>query len=222
MWTNLLNERSKNIHSRLQNLEDRVKQLEKSFEEARVAIPKDIEERAEKLTIQLNEFQDSFDEEQKRRIERENAIAADLTQFTAKTKSDFEEEKVYFSGGMSSSHFSHYSTPCFVNLYFLYLHHHHHHPSFDATLSGFHAPQKDREDKFSTLHSQLTETTEDRTRREEKFQSFVKEEVTRLSKEIKGESTIREKEDDEIIAALRGFSKKLQESLKVINSIDKD
>ncbi len=98
MWTNLLNERSKNIHSRLQNLEDRVKQLEKSFEEARVAIPKDIEERAEKLTIQLNDFQDSFDDEQKRRIERENAIAADLTQFTAKTKSDFEEEKVFFWG----------------------------------------------------------------------------------------------------------------------------
>ena len=41
-------------------------------------------------------------------------------------------------------------------------------------------------------------------------------------KAIQAETETRQDEDDEIIGALQDFSKKLQQSLKVVNSMEKD
>jgi hypothetical protein len=75
-------------------MKERVTILENNFQSTRIAIPKDIEERAEKLTAQLNKFKANFEHEKKRRKDRENGIAAELSIETEETKNRFEDERV--------------------------------------------------------------------------------------------------------------------------------
>jgi hypothetical protein len=81
------------LHSALP-MKERVTILENNFHSTRIAIPKDIEERAEKLTAQLNTFKANFEHEKKRRKDRENGIAAELSIETEETKNRFEDERV--------------------------------------------------------------------------------------------------------------------------------
>jgi hypothetical protein len=78
-------------------------------------------------------------------------------------------------------------------------------------------PKTDRERKFTTLASQLADTTDARSKQDEKFQDYVKEEIANLQNLIKEEARLQEREDDEIITALQTFSKKLQASIREVN-----
>jgi hypothetical protein len=67
------------------------------------------------------------------------------------------------------------------------------------------------------LASQLADTTDDRTKRDDKFQDFFKEEIANLQNMIKEEARMQEKEDDEIVTALKSFSHSLQASIREVN-----
>jgi len=173
-YTKLLQGRSERIHARLKRLEDEVSSLEQSFEDARVRIPKEIEEVAENLTKQLDEFTKSFEQEKEERKKREQGIETDLVAQKDSTTHNFDDEG------------------------------------------------KDREGKFNTLFEQLSETTDDRTKRDDKFQSFVKEEIENLLRDLDNEREMRIGEDNDIVTALQRFSTRLQVSLKAVHSSDSD
>jgi hypothetical protein len=93
-WTELMDMRSRAIHSRLQALEDRVTGLENDFSKARKEIPEDIAVRAENLGKLLLAFRDAFDVEQGKREIRERAISADLKGQNEATTEKFSQEMV--------------------------------------------------------------------------------------------------------------------------------
>lgn len=173
-WKEQLADRKSIADARLQALAERVLVLESNFETTRVAIPRDIVERAEKLNAQLNDFKQAFEDEKIRRKKRENEIAADLSIQTEETKNSFEDERT------------------------------------------------ERERKFTTLASQLTDATDDRVKRDDKFQELVKEKIADLRNTIQEEARVQEEEDSAIICALKTFSEKLQRSIREVNKGDED
>lgn len=77
-----------------------------------------------------------------------------------------------------------------------------------------------REARYSALKVVLEDNIKLRDKAEERFQSFFEKEVHRLHNDVREESEIREREDDEIVEALNRYTIKLQSSLKLINSTD--
>lgn len=80
--------------------------------------------------------------------------------------------------------------------------------------------QQSREARYSALKVVLEDNIKLRDRAEERFQSFFEREVHRLHNDVRQESEVREREDDEIVEALNRYTIKLQSSLKLINSTD--
>ena len=70
------------------------------------------------------------------------------------------------------------------------------------------------------MRSILEDNIKLRDKAEERFQSFFEREIHRLHNDVRKESEVREREDDEIIEALNRYTLKLQNSLKVVNSTD--
>jgi len=77
-----------------------------------------------------------------------------------------------------------------------------------------------RESRYGALKVVLEDNIKLRDRAEERFQSFFEREVHRLHNDVRQESEVREREDDEIVEALNRYTIKLQTSLKLINSTD--
>lgn len=71
---------------------------------------------------------------------------------------------------------------------------------------------------MSEVQGALDEFMQARTLADERFQSFVGEELSLLKAEVAREAQARVREDDEIIEALGRYTSKLQLSLKIINS----
>ena len=70
------------------------------------------------------------------------------------------------------------------------------------------------------LKNQVETTTRSRNKADERFQKVIKEEYAVLKNKILAEATIREKEDDEVVETLTAYTKKLQSSLHIINSME--
>jgi len=85
---------------------------------------------------------------------------------------------------------------------------------------NFKAQIEDREKRYALVRNILEDNIKLREKSEEKFQTFFENQIHILHNQIKNESQIREREDDEIIEALNRYTLKLQNSLKVVNSTD--
>ncbi len=57
-----------------------------------------------------------------------------------------------------------------------------------------------------------------RDKAEERFQTFFECEIHQLHNDMRIETEVRQREDDEIVEALNRYTVKLQSSLKIINS----
>ena len=77
-----------------------------------------------------------------------------------------------------------------------------------------------REARYGAVRTILEDNIKLRDKAEERFQSFFEREIHRLHNDVRNESEIREREDDEIIEALNRYTLKLQNSLKVVNSTE--
>jgi hypothetical protein len=75
-----------------------------------------------------------------------------------------------------------------------------------------------RESTTAELRRVLDENIRSRMKGDEKFQSFVAEELAGLRNSVEHERQTREREDDEIVDALDRYVNKLKTSLKIINS----
>ena len=70
------------------------------------------------------------------------------------------------------------------------------------------------------LQKTLDHAIESRAKGDARFQVFVREELAEIKNELQKEVEIREQEDDEVIETLTAYTKKLQSSLHIINSMD--
>jgi hypothetical protein len=77
-----------------QNLEDMSKQLQRleaDFEQEKIRVTKDIEDRNRELTLQLKAFQELFEAERASRLEREAAIVARLAAHEHMVQEQFQQ-----------------------------------------------------------------------------------------------------------------------------------
>ena len=84
----------------------------------------------------------------------------------------------------------------------------------------FEVERSEREQKIMVLRDQLEKSTRSRNKADERFQKVIKEEYTVLKNRIAEEAKVREAEDDEVVETLTAYTKKLQSSLHIINSMD--
>jgi hypothetical protein len=77
-----------------------------------------------------------------------------------------------------------------------------------------------REARYNAIRKILEENVKLRDKAEERFQSFFEKEIHTLHNQVREEVEVREREDDEIVEALNRYTRKLQESLKIINATD--
>lgn len=77
-----------------------------------------------------------------------------------------------------------------------------------------------REARYNAIRKILEENVKLRDKAEERFQSFFEREIHTLHNQVREEVEVREREDDEIVEALNRYTRKLQESLKIINATD--
>ena len=77
-----------------------------------------------------------------------------------------------------------------------------------------------REKLYQGVKAILEDNIKLRDKSAERFQSFFEREVHKLHNDVRVESEVREREDDEIVEALNRYTVKLQGSLKIINSTD--
>jgi len=74
-----------------------------------------------------------------------------------------------------------------------------------------------REQKYAELRQELDDAKSLREKGDEKFQSFILEEVAALKNGLLKETQTREQADDDIVHALNHYTRSLQESLRVVN-----
>lgn len=167
-----LKQRTLQLQANIDAVNVRVDRLEEKFEQDKARMSKEIQERNERLTKQLLDFQEVFEAERQDRLRREGKIAADLAAHETETKESFEHER-----GL-------------------------------------------REKVYLELKTKLDDAVRTRTKADEKFQSFVSEEIASIRNAIRKEEELREQEDDEIVETLNRYTQKLQASLQIINSSD--
>lgn len=88
------------------------------------------------------------------------------------------------------------------------------------TKESFEKERGNREKVYLELKTKLDDAVRSRTKADEKFQSFVSEEIASIKNAIRKEEEVREQEDDEIVETLNRYTQKLQASLTIINSSD--
>lgn len=88
------------------------------------------------------------------------------------------------------------------------------------TKESFEGERSKREKVYLELKTKLDDAIRSRTKADEKFQSFVSEEIASIKNAIRKEEEVREQEDDEIVETLNRYAQKLQASLQIINSSD--
>ncbi|CAM9476945.1 unnamed protein product [Ectocarpus sp. 6 AP-2014] len=84
--------------------------------------------------------------------------------------------------------------------------------------TDFETERTSRENTYADLRRILDENVRSRMKGDEKFQSFVREELADLKNAVSLERQTRERDDGEIVDALNRYTSKLQSSLKIINS----
>ena len=72
--------------------------------------------------------------------------------------------------------------------------------------------------RLGTLRESLVEYKRIRDQGDDKFQSFVLEEIATLKNAIVIESQSREQSDDDIVSALNHYTRALQDALRIVNS----
>lgn len=75
----------------------------------------------------------------------------------------------------------------------------------------------DREVRYQALRGELEEIKRAREKGDDKFQTFILEEVAALKNGLVAESHAREQADDDIVQALNHYTKCLQDALRIIN-----
>merc|ERR1719386_164712 len=85
------------------------------------------------------------------------------------------------------------------------------------TQGKFEQEQNAREQKYQSLREELEESKRMREKGDEKFQTFILEEVAALKNGLVMESQAREQADDDIVQALNHYTKALQDALRIIN-----
>ena len=86
-------ERSKAIHVRVDEIEVAIAQLNGRLEEEKVRIPADIERRGRELAAMLTAFQEEFNVEKRERLEREGRVEKLLDDHEHEVASKFEVER---------------------------------------------------------------------------------------------------------------------------------
>lgn len=85
------------------------------------------------------------------------------------------------------------------------------------TQAAFEAQTSNRELKYSSLRSELDTIKRTREKGDDKFQTFILEEVAAVKNGLVAESQAREQADDDIVQALNHYTKCLQDALRIIN-----
>jgi len=83
--------------------------------------------------------------------------------------------------------------------------------------AGLDAQFNDREQRYQALRGELEEVKRAREKSDDKFQTFILEEVASLKNGLVAESHAREQADDDIVQALNHYTKCLQDALRIIN-----
>ncbi|KAE9047711.1 hypothetical protein PR003_g332 [Phytophthora rubi] len=168
----LLGDRAKQVDDRLDRLTQEINDLQALVAKEQHDIPLMIENKTNELTQKLVAFMDAFEEERQRRSNQEAMILKRLSDHEHHTAETFERER------------------------------------------------HDRELKYSTLKNALDTYSSTRIRGDERFHAFAQEEIGKIQNALVAEAQAREREDDEIVEALNRYTAKLQDSLKVITSPD--
>jgi len=85
------------------------------------------------------------------------------------------------------------------------------------TQAAFDAQEAMREQKYSSIRQELDQIKLVRERGDDKFQTFILEEVAVVKNGLVAESQAREQADDDIVQALNHYTKCLQDALRIIN-----
>lgn len=85
------------------------------------------------------------------------------------------------------------------------------------TQSSLEQLTADREARYQALRGELEEIKRTREKGDDKFQTFILEEVAALKNGLVAESHAREQADDDIVQALNHYTKCLQDALRIIN-----
>eukprot|EP00747_Dinoflagellata_sp_TGD_P164278 gnl/TRDRNA2_/TRDRNA2_183995_c0_seq1.p1 gnl/TRDRNA2_/TRDRNA2_183995_c0~~gnl/TRDRNA2_/TRDRNA2_183995_c0_seq1.p1 ORF type:complete len:268 (-),score=78.06 gnl/TRDRNA2_/TRDRNA2_183995_c0_seq1:69-872(-) len=85
------------------------------------------------------------------------------------------------------------------------------------TQSAFEAQSHNREQKYQVVRGELEEIKRHREKGDDKFQTFILEEVAAVKNGLVAESHAREQADDDIVQALNHYTKGLQDALRIIN-----
>jgi len=85
------------------------------------------------------------------------------------------------------------------------------------TQAAFESQVVNREQKYSSLRAELDQIKRSREKGDDKFQTFILEEVAAVKNGLSMESQDREQADDDIVQALNHYTKCLQDALRIIN-----
>jgi len=85
------------------------------------------------------------------------------------------------------------------------------------TQGALEAQTASREQKYQALRSELEDIKRARDEGDDKFQTFILEEVAAVKNGLVAESHAREQSDDDIVQALNHYTKCLQDALRIIN-----
>jgi len=85
------------------------------------------------------------------------------------------------------------------------------------TQAAFESQVVNREQKYSSLRAELDQIKRSREKGDDKFQTFILEEVAAVKIGLSLESQDREQADDDIVQALNHYTKCLQDALRIIN-----
>jgi len=85
------------------------------------------------------------------------------------------------------------------------------------TAAALEAQADSREQRYQSLRGELEEIRRAREKGDDKFQTFVLEEVAAVKNGLVAESRAREQADDDIVQALNHYTKCLQDALRIIN-----
>merc|ERR1719382_1071863 len=85
------------------------------------------------------------------------------------------------------------------------------------TQAALEAQGNHREQKYQSLRGDLEDLKRVREKGDDKFQTFILEEVAAVKNGLVAESHAREQSDDDIVQALNHYTKCLQDALRIIN-----
>lgn len=180
-----------------QELSDLDKEFHTNLEERRVAASKRLDDLRERITLLDEKFERDKAEILRYIDERGEELARMLNLFRAEFERDRElrlEREAVLVKQLTD-------------------HEHEVNEKFEHQIES-------REKLYQGVKAILEDNIKLRDKSSERFQAFFEREVHKLHNDVRIESEIREREDDEIVEALNRYTVKLQNSLKIINSTE--